>query len=141
MTAACQLHAAHPAADPRVSVRMRCLCLPACLPSVRLQVIADHELEPMSRSLLAAPHSMCELRSLLCKTLISCADLLFKPNPHAQVRRHRLRPAGCAQPAGAAHSFCGALGGVGRSLSSCSCAMQRLLSAAVGARDACACRW
>lgn len=48
------------------------------------QVLGDHELEPMSRSLLAAPHSMCELRSLLCKTVITVADILFKPLPHVQ---------------------------------------------------------
>lgn len=49
-----------------------------------LQVLGDHELEPMSKSLLAAPHSMCELRALLCKTVISVADILFKPLPHLQ---------------------------------------------------------
>lgn len=38
----------------------------------------------MSRSLLAAPHSMCELRSLLCKTVITIADILLKPVPHVQ---------------------------------------------------------
>ena len=55
--------------------------LPACdCP----QVLGDHELEPMSKSLLAAPHSMCELRALLCKTVISVADILFKPLPHLQ---------------------------------------------------------
>lgn len=46
--------------------------------------MGDHELEPMSKSLLAAPHSMCELRALLCKTVISVADILFKPLPHFQ---------------------------------------------------------
>lgn len=50
-----------------------------------LLVIADHELEPMSRSLLAAPHSMCELRMLLCKTAITVADILLKPLPRIQV--------------------------------------------------------
>eukprot|EP00879_Flechtneria_rotunda_P020397 GHRR01021459.1.p1 GENE.GHRR01021459.1~~GHRR01021459.1.p1 ORF type:complete len:889 (+),score=208.65 GHRR01021459.1:224-2890(+) len=50
-----------------------------------LLALADHELEPMSKSLLAAPHSMCELRSLLCKTVITVADILFKPQPHTQV--------------------------------------------------------
>ena len=49
-----------------------------------LLVIADHELEPMSRSLLAAPHSMCELRMLLCKTAITVADILLRPLPHYQ---------------------------------------------------------
>lgn len=39
----------------------------------------------MSKSLLAAPHSMCELRALLCKTLITIADIIFKPAPHIQV--------------------------------------------------------
>ncbi len=50
-----------------------------------LLVVADHELEPMSRSLLAAPHSMCELRMLLCKTVITAADILLRPAPHYQV--------------------------------------------------------
>jgi hypothetical protein len=50
-----------------------------------LQVLGDHELEPMSKSLLAAPHSMCELRALLCKTMITIADIIFKPVPHLQV--------------------------------------------------------
>jgi hypothetical protein len=50
-----------------------------------MQVLGDHELEPMSKSLLAAPHSMCELRALLCKTLITIADIIFKPVPHLQV--------------------------------------------------------
>lgn len=49
------------------------------------QVLGDHELEPMSKSLLAAPHSMCELRALLCKTVITIADILLKPLPHVQV--------------------------------------------------------
>lgn len=49
-----------------------------------LLVVADHELEPMSRSLLAAPHSMCELRMLLCKTAITVADILLRPLPHYQ---------------------------------------------------------
>jgi hypothetical protein len=47
-------------------------------------VLGDHELEPMSRSLLAAPHSMCELRALLCKTVITVADILLKPLPYLQ---------------------------------------------------------
>lgn len=38
----------------------------------------------MSRSWLAAPHSMCELRSLLCKTVITLSDILLKPWPHLQ---------------------------------------------------------
>ena len=50
-----------------------------------LLVVADHELEPMSRSLLAAPHSMCELRMLLCKTAITIADIVLRPVPHVQV--------------------------------------------------------
>lgn len=50
-----------------------------------LLVVADHELEPMSRSLLAAPHSMAELRMLLCKTVITAADILLRPLPHYQV--------------------------------------------------------
>lgn len=58
-----------------------------------LLVIADHELEPMSRSLLAAPHSMCELRMLLCKTVITVADILLRPLPHYQVA---LYAASCA---------------------------------------------
>lgn len=49
-----------------------------------LLVVADHELEPMSRSLLAAPHSMCELRMLLCKTVITFADILLRPWPLTQ---------------------------------------------------------
>lgn len=47
-------------------------------------MLGDHELEPMSRSLLAAPHSMCELRALLCKTVITIADILLKPLPRVQ---------------------------------------------------------
>lgn len=39
----------------------------------------------MSKSLLAAPHSMCELRALLCKTVITIADILLKPVPKVQV--------------------------------------------------------
>jgi hypothetical protein len=39
----------------------------------------------MSKSLLAAPHSMCELRALLCKTAITIADIIFKPMPYLQV--------------------------------------------------------
>eukprot|EP00882_Tetradesmus_deserticola_P006573 GHRQ01006917.1.p1 GENE.GHRQ01006917.1~~GHRQ01006917.1.p1 ORF type:complete len:1485 (+),score=562.58 GHRQ01006917.1:723-5177(+) len=50
-----------------------------------LLVLGDHELEPMSKSLLAAPHSMCELRALLCKTVITVADIILKPVPHLQV--------------------------------------------------------
>lgn len=50
-----------------------------------LLVVADHELQPMSRSLLAAPHSMTELRMLLCKTVITVADILLRPAPHTQV--------------------------------------------------------
>jgi len=50
-----------------------------------LLVVADHELEPMSRSLLAAPHSMTELRMLLCKTVITASDILLRPAPHYQV--------------------------------------------------------
>jgi hypothetical protein len=55
-----------------------------CADVLHVQVLGDHELEPMSRSLLAAPHSMCELRSLLCKTIITIADILLKPLPHVQ---------------------------------------------------------
>lgn len=60
--------------------------LSACLLLLLLQtqVLGDHELEPMSRSLLAAPHSMCELRALLCKTVITVADILLKPLPYLQ---------------------------------------------------------
>jgi hypothetical protein len=56
----------------------------ACTPAPPSQVLGDHELEPMSKSWLGAPHSMCELRSLLCKTLITVADILFKPLPRMQ---------------------------------------------------------
>jgi hypothetical protein len=52
---------------------------------VCLQVLGDHELEPMSKSLLAAPHSMCELRAVLCKTIITIADIILKPMPNLQV--------------------------------------------------------
>ena len=62
-----------------------------------LQVIADHELEPMSKSLLAAPHSMCEIKALLAKTAITFVDILGVQYPHMQVRRGmRTRAAGCA---------------------------------------------
>lgn len=50
-----------------------------------LLVVADHELEPMSTSLLAAPHSMCELRVLLCKTAITLVDILLVQYPKIQV--------------------------------------------------------
>jgi hypothetical protein len=50
-----------------------------------LLVVADHELQPMSRSLLAAPHSMAELRMLLCKTVITVADIVLRPAPLIQV--------------------------------------------------------
>jgi hypothetical protein len=50
-----------------------------------LLVVADHELEPLSHSLLAAPHSMTELRMLLAKTVITVADILLRPAPHIQV--------------------------------------------------------
>lgn len=50
-----------------------------------LLVIADHELEPMSHSLLAAPQSMCEIRMLLLKTVITFADIMLRPLPHYQV--------------------------------------------------------
>jgi hypothetical protein len=48
------------------------------------QVIADHELEPLSRSLLASPSSMAEVRALACKTVITVADILLKEQPHIQ---------------------------------------------------------
>lgn len=48
------------------------------------QVTADHELEPMSRSLLAAPHSMCELKAQLAKTVITVVDVLLWDYPRVQ---------------------------------------------------------
>ena len=57
----------------------------SCSLCLDLQVVADHELEPMSRSLLASPSSMCELRALLCKTIITTADILLRKAPHVQV--------------------------------------------------------
>lgn len=62
----------------------QCLPLRITLLMHTVQVLGDHELEPMSRSWLAAPHSMCELRSLLCKTVITISDILLKPWPHLQ---------------------------------------------------------
>eukprot|EP00198_Chlamydomonas_reinhardtii_P011170 XP_001700507.1 predicted protein [Chlamydomonas reinhardtii] len=47
-------------------------------------VTADHELEPMSRSLLAAPHSMCELKAQLAKTVITVVDVLLWDYPRVQ---------------------------------------------------------
>ncbi|KAG2422329.1 hypothetical protein HXX76_016114 [Chlamydomonas incerta] len=49
-----------------------------------LLVTADHELEPMSRSLLAAPHSMCELKAQLAKTVITVVDVLLWDYPRVQ---------------------------------------------------------
>jgi hypothetical protein len=54
-----------------------------------LLVIADHDLEPRSHSWLAAPHSMCELRALLCKTVITLADIMLRQYPRVQVRKSR----------------------------------------------------
>ncbi|PNH07141.1 Tiny macrocysts protein B, partial [Tetrabaena socialis] len=42
-----------------------------------LLIIADHELEPLSRNLLAAPHSMTELKAQLAKTVITVVDVLL----------------------------------------------------------------
>ena len=47
--------------------------------------MADHELEPMSKSVLAAPQSLCELRCILCKTAITMADILLIQYPRVQV--------------------------------------------------------
>ena len=44
-----------------------------------LLVMADHELKPLSTSLLAAPHSMTELKSIMCKTIITAVDILLTP--------------------------------------------------------------
>ncbi|KXZ48338.1 hypothetical protein GPECTOR_28g744 [Gonium pectorale] len=49
-----------------------------------LLVIADHELQPMSKSLLAAPHSMCELKAQLAKTVITVVDILLWDFPRVQ---------------------------------------------------------
>ncbi|GIL79405.1 hypothetical protein Vretimale_18290 [Volvox reticuliferus] len=49
-----------------------------------LLVIADHELQPMSRSLLAAPHSMTELKAQLAKTVITVVDVLLWDFPRVQ---------------------------------------------------------
>ena len=46
--------------------------------------MADHELEPMTKSVLAAPHSMCELRAILLKTVITVADILLVQFPRVQ---------------------------------------------------------
>lgn len=45
---------------------------------------AEHELEPMTRNLLASPHSMCELRVMGAKTIIVCADILLWNYPKIQ---------------------------------------------------------
>ena len=49
-----------------------------------LLVMADHELKPLSTSLLAAPHSMTELRSIMVKTIITVVDILMMPWGKAQ---------------------------------------------------------
>jgi hypothetical protein len=49
-----------------------------------LLVMADHELKPLSTSLLAAPHSMTELKSICVKTIISAVDVLMTPWIKAQ---------------------------------------------------------
>ena len=49
-----------------------------------LLVMADHELKPLSTSLLAAPHSMTELKSILMKTIITAVDILMTPWGKAQ---------------------------------------------------------
>lgn len=49
-----------------------------------LLVMADHELKPLSDSLLAAPHSMTELKSTCVKTIITAVDVLMTPWIHAQ---------------------------------------------------------
>jgi hypothetical protein len=89
---------AHPPSRPPRPPPPDCLSMPHIIHAVfslvssvlffvvaLLLVIADHELEPMSRSLLAAPHSMTEIRMLLCKTAITFADILLRPAPHYQV--------------------------------------------------------
>jgi hypothetical protein len=40
----------------------------------------------MSRSLLASPHSICEIKALLAKTAITFADILGVQMPQLQVR-------------------------------------------------------
>ncbi len=47
-------------------------------------MIADHELDPMSKSLLAAPHSMTELKAQLAKTVITVVDILLWGFPRVQ---------------------------------------------------------
>lgn len=47
-------------------------------------MIADHELDPMSKSLLAAPHSMTELKAQLAKTVITVVDVLLWGFPRVQ---------------------------------------------------------
>ncbi|GAX73194.1 hypothetical protein CEUSTIGMA_g647.t1 [Chlamydomonas eustigma] len=49
-----------------------------------LVVMADHELQPLSVSLLAAPHSMTELKSIFLKTIITIVDNLLSPWPTVQ---------------------------------------------------------
>lgn len=49
-----------------------------------LLVMADHELKPLSTSLLAAPHSMTELKSICVKTIITGVDVLMTPWKQAQ---------------------------------------------------------
>lgn len=49
-----------------------------------LLVMADHELDPMGKSLLAVPHSMTELKALAVKTVITTADILLSTSPKIQ---------------------------------------------------------
>jgi len=49
-----------------------------------LLAMADHELEPMCRSLLGAPHSMTELATMALKTVITVADITLRWHPRLQ---------------------------------------------------------
>ena len=49
-----------------------------------LQALAEHDLDPLSRGLLAMPHSMCEMRSVALKTVISVTRIVLRPYPKLQ---------------------------------------------------------
>ncbi|KAG2487286.1 hypothetical protein HYH03_014127 [Edaphochlamys debaryana] len=58
-----------------------CFTFAAC---ALLLVVADHDLDPMVKSLLAAPHSMTELKAQLAKTIITVVDVLLWDFPRVQ---------------------------------------------------------
>ena len=53
-------------------------------PAAVMQAVAEHELNPLDRALLSCPHSMCELRVIVLKTIITAADILLFQYPRLQ---------------------------------------------------------